>query len=380
MLLDLNEDEALVKGSLEQFTAGALRLRIKPFADRHEFPIELVKEFLALGFMGTAYDPAFGGGGLGTRGAAIVAETLARAEPGFAAIFLCNSAPMTVIARYGSDDLKSKWLEPLCRGDFIASFGVTEPSGGSDVASVKMRAVEDGDSFVLSGSKVFSTNAGTPLHGITTFVAVTDPDLGAKGLSTFVVPVGTPGFRVGKASRKIGWRVADSVELFLDDCRVPKANMVGNRGDGLRQILTTLSIGRILVAATGLGLARKAIDLAKVYGSGRQVGGTPIFQHQGLTFPLADALTKIHAAELMIRNAACLADADRPFRLETSMAKLFATEMAGEAADIALQVHGGYGAFEEFDVSSLPGEARVLRILEGTSEIQRLVIARELTA
>ncbi|MFK4633276.1 acyl-CoA dehydrogenase family protein [Bradyrhizobium elkanii] len=243
-----------------------------------------------------------------------------------------------------------------------------------------MRAVEDGDSFVLSGSKVFSTNAGTPLHGITTFVAVTDPDLGAKGLSTFVVPVGTPGFRVGKASRKIGWRVADSVELFLDDCRVPKANMVGNRGDGLRQILTTLSIGRILVAATGLGLARKAIDLAKVYGSGRQVGGTPIFQHQGLTFPLADALTKIHAAELMIRNAACLADADRPFRLETSMAKLFATEMAGEAADIALQVHGGYGAFEEFDVSSLPGEARVLRILEGTSEIQRLVIAREFTA
>jgi alkylation response protein AidB-like acyl-CoA dehydrogenase len=380
MLLDLNEEETLLKGGLEKFVAGSIRPKIKQYADRHEFPTELVQEFLSLGFMGTAYAPDFAGGGLGTRGAAIVAETLARAEPGFAAIYLCNSAPMTVIARYGSDEVKKKWLEPLCRGDFIASFGVTEPSGGSDVASIKTRAVEDGDFFVLSGSKVFSTNAGTALHGASTFVAVTDPELGAKGLSTFVVPVGTPGFKVGKAGRKIGWRIADSVELFLDECRVPKALMIGNRGDGLKQILTTLSIGRILVGATGLGLARKAIDLAKAYGGGRKVGGVPIFSHQGLTFPLADALTKIHAAELMIRNAACLADAERSFRLETSMAKLFATEMASEVADVALQVHGGYGVFEEYEVSGLLGEARVLRILEGTSEIQRLVIARELMA
>ena len=373
MLLDLNEDEVMLRNGLQQFAEGSLRPKIKALADEHKFPTELMKEFLALGFMGTAYDPNFGGGGLGTRGAAIVAEQLARIEPGFAAIYLCNSAPMTTIARYGSDEIKAKWLEPLCRGEMIASFGVTEPSGGSDVASVKMRAVEDGDSFVLSGSKVFSTNAGTPLHGVTTFVAVTDPDLGPRGLSTFVVPVGTPGFTVGKPGRKIGWRIADSVELFLDGCRIPKANMIGNRGDGLKQILTTLSIGRILVAATALGLARKAVDLAKSYGNGRKVGGVGIFNHQGLTFPLADALTNIHAAELMIRNASCLADANRPFRLETSMTKLFATE-------IALQVHGGYGAFEEYDVSSLPGEARVLRILEGTSEIQRLVIARELSA
>ncbi|MCK1623342.1 acyl-CoA dehydrogenase family protein [Bradyrhizobium sp. 160] len=380
MLLDLSEDETLLKESLEQFASGSIRPKIKAFVDRHDFPTELVKEFLSLGFMGTAYDPDFGGGGLGARGSAIVAEVLARVEPGFAAIYLCNSAPMSVIARYGSDELKRKWLEPLCRGDFIASFGVTEPSGGSDVASIKTRAVEDGGSFVLSGSKVFSTNAGTPLHGASTFVAVTDPELGPKGLSTFVVPVGSPGFKVGKPGRKIGWRIADSVELFLDECRVPKSNMVGNRGDGLKQILTTLSLGRILVGASGLGLARKAMDLAKVYGAGRKVGGTPIFDHQGLTFPLADGLTKIHAAELMIRNAACLADAGRPFRLETSMAKLFATEMASEVADIALQVHGGYGVFDEYEVSGLLGEARVLRILEGTSEIQRLVIARELFA
>lgn len=380
MLLDLNDDETLLKTGIEQFTSGSLQPKIKPFVDRHEFPTQLVKEFMELGFMGTAYDPDFGGGGMGTRGAAMVAELLARVEPGFAAIYLCNSAPMSVIARYGSDEVKRKWLTPLCTGEYIASFGVTEPGGGSDVASTKMRAVEDGDSYILSGSKIFSTNAGTPLHGLSTFIAVTDPDKGSKGLSTFVVPVGTPGFKVGKAGHKVGWRIADFVELYLDECRIPKANMVGNRGDGLKQILTTLSLGRILVGATGLGLARKAIDLAKAYGANRKVGGVPIFNHQGLTFPLADALTKIHASELMIRNAACLADAGRPFRLETSMAKLFATEMAGEAADIAFQVHGGYGAFQEFEVSGLPGEARVLRLLEGTSEIQRLIIGRELTA
>ncbi|MCL4765237.1 MAG: acyl-CoA dehydrogenase family protein [Hyphomicrobiaceae bacterium] len=380
MLMDLTDDEAALRDSVSNFAERVLRPRIGAYVARHEFPASLVREFAAAGFMGTAYDPAYDGSGMRTRGAAIVAELLARVEPGFAAIFLCNSAPMTVIARYGSDALRQQWLSKLCRGEMVASFGVTEPHGGSDVASIRTRAVEDGEDFVLTGSKVFSTNAGTPLHGLSTVVAVTDPDRGSKGLSTFVVPVGTPGFSVGKAGRKVGWRIADSVELFFDNCRVPKSLMVGNRGDGLKQILTTLSIGRILVAATALGLARKAVDLAKSYGARRSVGGKPIFDNQGLTFPLADVLTKIHAAELMVRNAACLADAERPFRTETSMAKLFASELAVEAVDTALQVHGGYGVFEEFEISGLMGEAKVLQIVEGTSEVQRLIISRELTA
>jgi short-chain 2-methylacyl-CoA dehydrogenase len=380
MLLDLAEEEVLLRDSVSNFASKVLRPQIGAYVARHEFPTTLVQEFAASGFMGTAYDPAYDGSGMGTRGAAIVAELLAQAEPGFAAIFLCNSAPMTVIARYGSDALKQQWLAKLCRGEMIASFGVTEPHGGSDVASIRTRAVEDGEDFILNGSKVFSTNAGTPLHGLSTVVAMTDPEKGPKGLSTFVVPVGTPGFSVGKPGRKVGWRIADSVELYFDNCRVPKSLMVGNRGDGLKQILTTLSIGRILVAATGLGLARKAIDLAKSYGARRSVGGKPIFENQGLTFPLADVLTKIHAAELMVRNAACLADAERPFRTETSMAKLFASELAMEAVNTALQVHGGYGVFEEFEISGLMGEAKVLQIVEGTSEVQRLIISRELAA
>lgn len=380
MLLDLSDDERLLRDSVAAFAAKSLQPQIRPYVARHEFPTDLVKSFCGLGLMGTSYDPAYDGSGLGTKGAAIVAETLAMTEPGFAAIFLCNSAPMTVIARYGSELLKQEWLAKLCRGDMIASFGVSEPGGGSDVASIQTRAIEDGDHFVLKGSKIFSTNAGTPLHGLSTVIAATDPERGPKGLSTFVVPVGTPGFTVGKAGHKVGWRIADSVELYFDNCRIPKSHMVGTRGDGLRQILTTLSIGRILVGATALGLARKALNLAKAYGAQRKVGGKPIFENQGLTFPAADVMTKIHAAELMIRNAACLADAERPFRSETSMAKLFASELATEAVDLAVQIHGGYGVFDEFEISGLWGEAKVLQIVEGTSEVQRMVIARELMA
>jgi short/branched chain acyl-CoA dehydrogenase len=378
MLMDLDESEQLLKAGVEQFAEKSLRPRIGAFVEDHAFPTDLVREFGAAGYMGTAYEPDVDGSGLGTRGAAIVAETLARIEPGFAAIYLCNSAPMTTIGHYGSAELKKQWLAPLCRGEMIASFGVTETHGGSDVASIRTRAVEDGEHYVITGSKIFSTNAGTPLHGVSTVIAVTDPDRGPKGLSAFVVPIGTQGFSVGKRGHKIGWRIADSVELYFDECRVPKDHLIGHRGDGLKQILTTLSIGRILVGAAALGLARKAVDLARQYGNGRTVGGRPIFENQGLTFPLADVLTKIHAAELMIRNAACLADANRPFRTQTSMAKLFASELAAEAADIALQVHGGYGIFEDYEVSGLLGEAKVLQLVEGTSEVQRMIIAREL--
>jgi butyryl-CoA dehydrogenase len=339
-----------------------------------------VTAFGELGLFGTAYDPAYSGSGLGARGAALVAEGLARVEPSFAAIFLCHSAPASMLDRYGSDEIKKEWLIPANEGRVIGSFGVTETHGGSDVANIRTRAVQDGDDFVITGSKVFSTNAGTPLHGFSVVVAVTDPGAGSRALSSFLVPVGTPGFNVGKPGRKIGWRFADSVELHFDSVRIPSRYMIGERGAGLKQILTVLSIGRILVAATALGLARRAIDLVKSYGRERKLFGASILAHQGLAFPLSDILTKIHAAELMIRNAAKLADSGRPFRSETSMAKLFASELAVSAALQAIQVHGGYGVFDEYPVSGLLGEAKVLEIVEGTSEIQRMIIARELLA
>ncbi|MBN8990390.1 MAG: acyl-CoA dehydrogenase family protein [Rhizobiales bacterium] len=379
MPIELTEDETSLLAATDRFIDREMKPVIGNYVREHQFPTPVVKAFAEAGFMGVAYDPAFDGGGLGARGAALLSARLAETEPGFAAIFLCNSAPMTVLARFGSDQIKQEWLGPLCRGEMLASFGVTEPHGGSDVAQIKTRAREDGNDFVLDGSKVFSTNAGTPLHGVTTVVAVTDPDKGAAGLSTFAVPVGTPGFSIGKPGRKIGWRIAPSSELFFDGCRVPKTSMIGNRGDGLKQILTTLAIGRVLVAATALGLTRKATRLAIGYGSGRKLFGHDILQNQGLSFPLADIVTKCYAAELMIHDAAKRIDDGRPFRGETSMVKLFSTEMAVEAASLAIQIHGGYGVFEEYDVSGLLGEAKVLTLVEGTSEIQRLVIARGLS-
>jgi len=379
MPIDLTEDETSLLAATDRFIDREMKPVIGNYVREHQFPTPVVKAFAEAGFMGVAYDPAFDGGGLGARGAALLSARLAETEPGFAAIFLCNSAPMTVLARFGSDHIKQEWFGPLCRGEMLASFGVTEPHGGSDVARIKTRAREDGNDFVLDGSKVFSTNAGTPLHGVTTVVAVTDPDKGAAGLSTFAVPVGTPGFSIGRPGRKIGWRIAPSSELFFDGCRVPKTSMIGNRGDGLKQILTTLAIGRVLVAATALGLTRKATRLAIGYGSGRKLFGHDILQNQGLSFPLADIVTKCYAAELMIHDAAKRIDDGRPFRGETSMVKLFSTEMAVEAAILAIQIHGGYGVFEEYDVSGLLGEAKVLTLVEGTSEIQRLVIARGLS-
>ena len=300
MPIELTEDETSLLAATDRFIGREMKPSIGTYVREHQFPTPIVKAFAKAGFMGVAYDPAFDGGGLGARGAALLSARLAEAEPGFAAIFLCNSAPMTVLARFGSERIKQQWLAPLCRGETLASFGVTEPHGGSDVAQIKTRAREDGNDFVLDGSKVFSTNAGTPLHGVTTVVAVTDPDKGPKGLSTFAVPVGTPGFSIGKPGRKIGWRIAPSCELFFDGCRVPKTAMVGNRGDGLKQILTTLAIGRVLVAATALGLTRKATRLAIAYGSNRKLFGRDILQNQGLSFPLADIMTKCYAAELMI--------------------------------------------------------------------------------
>ncbi|MCZ7600300.1 MAG: acyl-CoA dehydrogenase family protein [Gammaproteobacteria bacterium] len=281
MLMDLDANETLLVEAARTFAERTLAPQVRPFLEAHEFPSPLVTAFGERGFFGTAYDAAYSGSGFGARGAALVAEVLARTEPSFAAIYLCHSAPASVLDRYGSDEIKKEWLIPANEGRMIASFGVTEPPRGSDVASIRTRAVQDGSDFVISGAKVFSTNAGAPLHGFSTVLAVTDPGAGPRALSTFLVPVGTPGFSLGKPGRKIGWRFADSVELHFDSVRVPLRYLIGERGAGLKQILTVLSIGRILVAATGLGLARRAVDLAKAYGRERKLFGVGILEHQG---------------------------------------------------------------------------------------------------
>jgi alkylation response protein AidB-like acyl-CoA dehydrogenase len=376
-VLPLTDDERAIADGLDRFIGNALAPAIGAFVDRHAFPTELVREFLALGFMGAAFPEADGGAGLGVRGGAMVVERLARCEPGFAAIVLCNAASMGVLARFGRPEQRARWLGPLIRGEMLSSFGVTEPHGGSDAAAARTRAEWTGREWVLNGAKVFSTNAGTPLHGLSLVLAQTDAGGGARGLSTFVVPAGTPGFAVGAARPKIGWRIAPSVELFLSDVRLPPENLVGERGDGLRQVLTALASGRILVAACGLGLAAKAIGAAAAYARGRMVFGRPVIDNQVAGFRLADLSARALAAALAIRHAADRVDAGEAARVETSAAKLLASELAVDAALAAVHLHGGYGVFHEYDVSGLIGEAKVLEIVEGTSEMQRLVIARE---
>ena len=256
-----------------------LRERVRPFVEKHAFPTDLVREFGALGFMGTAYDPIFDGAGLGTSGAAIVAESLARVEPGFAAIFLCNSAPMTVLARYGSDELKREWLETV-PGETLRR--LASPSRVA-APTLRISACERSRMATISFSqdrKFFRRMLG-PRCTVFRRLSPSRIPIGGERPLHFPCAGGNAWFNVGRPGKKIGWRIADSVELFLDHCRVPRRFIIGQRGDGLRQILTTLSIGRILVAATALGLARKAIDLARAYGANRTVGGKPIFPIRG---------------------------------------------------------------------------------------------------
>ncbi len=375
---ELTDEERLLEETVRAFAEREIAPRIGPFVERQEFPTELVRQMASLGLLGIPFDPAYDGGGAGMRGLVVALEALARVEPGVAAIVMCHAAPMTVLAEFGSEAQKRRWLAPMCRGEIIGSFGITEEHGGSNVAGVRTRATPtpEGEGLVLRGGKVFSTNAGTPLHGLSVVLAVTHPDRPERAHSCFVVPVGTPGFSVGGLVPKIGWRLADSRELIFDDCRLPADHMVGVRGEGLKQMLVTVSYGRIAVAACAVGLAQRALDLALAYGKSRRPFGQPILEHQGVAFPLADLATQLHAARLMTRHAASLADAGRPFRLEASMAKLFASEVAMAAAHRAIQVHGAYGVTHEYPVSWLLGEAKVLEIVEGTSEIQRLLIAR----
>ncbi len=375
--LPLTEDERAVAEALDRFIAGSLATAIGPYVANHAFPEPIVREFLSLGLIGVAFPEAQGGAGLGVRGGALVVERLAQCDPGFAAIVLCNSASMSVLSRFAAPEQQARWLAPMIRGEILSSFGVSEPQGGSDPASTRTRAEWTGSEWVLNGAKVFSTNAGTSLHGLSLILAQTDPAAGARGLSTFVVPAGTPGFTVAPPRDKIGWRVAPTVELYFDDVRLAADSLVGRRGDGLKQVLVALAAGRILVAACALGLTRKALAAGADYARERILQGRSVLSNQAASFRLADLGARCLSAALLTRHAADLVDAGHPARAETSAAKLLASELAVDAALAAVHLHGAYGVFQEQEVSGLIGEAKVLEIVEGVSEVQRMVMARE---
>jgi short-chain 2-methylacyl-CoA dehydrogenase len=373
--LDLSEEHELVRRTVRDFAQE----RIAPVAEEldheHRFPYEIVAELAELGLMGIPVPEEYGGAGGDTLSYAIAIEELTRVDSSVAITVAAHTSLGTMpFLLYGTEEQKREWLPDLASGKRLAAFGLTEPGAGSDAGATRTRAVLRDGNWVVNGSKIFITNAGTDITACVTITALT----GEGEVSNIVVPNGTPGYEISAPMRKMGWRASDTRELSFRDCAVPEENLLGERGAGFRQFLEILDGGRISVAAMGLGLAQGAYDLALGYAREREQFGKPIASFQALQFALADMATEIEAARGLVYRAAWMKDEGRPFALDAAMAKLYTGELSKRVADRALQIHGGYGFMDEYAISRLYRDQKVLEIGEGTNEVQRMVIARQL--
>jgi short-chain 2-methylacyl-CoA dehydrogenase len=372
---DLSEEHELVRRTVRDFAVE----RVAPMAaelDReHRFPYELVAEMAELGLMGMTIPEEYGGAGSDTLSYAIAIEELTRIDSSVAITVGAHHSLGTLpIYQYGTEEQKREWLPPLASGEKLAAFGLTEPDAGSDAGATRTRAqLQDGE-WVINGSKMFITNAGTDITSCVTITALTGDD----EVSNIIVPNGVPGYEIAAPMEKLGWRASDTRELSFRDVRVPEGNLLGPRGKGFQQFLEILDGGRISVAAMGVGLAQGAYDLAAQYAKERQQFGKPIARFQAVQFALADMATEIEAGRGMVYRASWLKDQGRPFGKEAAMAKLYTGELSNRAANAALQIHGGYGFMEESPISRLYRDQKILEIGEGTNEVQRMVIAKHL--
>jgi butyryl-CoA dehydrogenase len=354
---------------------------IAPIADelerRHEFPYETIRKAAALGLLGVPYPDEVGGTGLDNLAYAITVEELARAS-GSVAIIVSAHTSLGCFPLYlaGTPEQKEKYLRPLASGEKLGAYGLTEPGAGSDSRGTRTRARRDGDEWVLDGSKRFITNAGAADTYIVT--AVTDKTADSGKISAFIVERDTPGFSIGRMEEKMGLHASNTGELLFSDCRIPAANLLGAEGDGDKLFLATLDGGRIGIGAMALGLAQAAYEAASAYAKEREQFGKPIASFQGVAFMIADMATEIDAARLMVYRAAWLKDQHEPFGTEAAMAKLYASEVAQRVTNDAVQIHGGYGYITEYRVERYLRDAKLTEIGEGTSQIQRMVIARNL--
>jgi butyryl-CoA dehydrogenase len=377
MNFDLTEDQEMVRELAEKFATEQLKPQAAKFEEDEEIPQKVLKELGSLGFMGMMVPEDLGGSGLDAVSYALVIEEIAKADASTAVtVAVNNSLVCGIFLKFASDEQKRKFLPPLAKGEKIGSFALTEPEAGTDAGNVQTTAVLDGDHYVLNGTKTFITNGG--LAGTVLAFASTDKELKAKGLSCLVVEKGTPGFSVGSRENKMGMRAADVSELIFEECRVPQENLIGQEGEGLKIGLTALDSGRISIAAQAVGIAQAAFQEAVQYSKQRKQFGRPICKFQAIQFMLADMVTRIEAARLLTYRAAHLKDQGARFSAEASMAKLYASEAANWVCTKALQIHGGYGYMKDYAVERYFRDARLTEIYEGTSEAQRMVIAREL--
>ncbi|MCE7765678.1 acyl-CoA dehydrogenase [Pseudomonas putida] len=369
----------------QQQIADAVRAfaqeRLKPFAEQwdkeHRFPKEAIGEMAELGLFGMLVPEQWGGSDTGYVAYAMALEEIAAGDGACSTIMsVHNSVGCVPILRFGSEQQKAQFLTPLATGAMLGAFALTEPQAGSDASSLKARARLDGDHYVLNGSKQFITSGQNA--GVVIVFAVTDPEAGKRGISAFIVPTDSPGYQVARVEDKLGQHASDTCQIVFDNVRVPVANRLGAEGEGYKIALANLEGGRIGIASQAVGMARAAFEVARDYANERQSFGKALIEHQAVAFRLADMATKIAVARQMVLHAAALRDAGRPALVEASMAKLFASEMAEKVCSDALQTLGGYGYLSDFPLERIYRDVRVCQIYEGTSDIQRMVIARNL--
>ena len=377
MDFELTPEQAAIRDVAREFADAELGDKIAPYDERQEFPHEIVAKLGPLGFMGVLVPEEYGGAGLDYVSYALIVEELNRGDASVGiTMWGHNSLCTNHINLFGSPEQKRRWLPRLAAGEMLGAWGLTEPGSGSDAAAMRTRAVEGDDAFVLDGTKAFITNGS--VAGTAVVLAKTDPAAGGRGVSAFIIERGTPGFRPGQRYKKLGLHASDTAELVFEGARVPKANLLGERNRGFQDTKKVLEGGRIAMAAMGVGLAQGALDQAVRYAKERHAFGQPIGQFQGIRAALADLATEVEAARLLTLRAAYGKDQGRPVMREASMAKVFSSEVAVRCASKAVQVHGGYGYTREFPVERFYRDAKLCEIGEGTSEVQRMVIARYL--
>ncbi|MDP6788378.1 MAG: acyl-CoA dehydrogenase family protein [Rhodospirillales bacterium] len=371
------EEQALIRDAAKRFAAE----RLAPFAaqwDReHAFPAEAVAELGALGLLGMLVPDEWGGGGAGYLAYAMAVEEIAAGD-GSVSTIMCvqNTLIALPLLRFASEAQKKRLLGPVARGEMLGCFCLTEPQAGSDAGNLKTRARRDGNGWVLSGTKQFITSGARA--DLAVVFAVSEPKAGKDGISAFLVPTDIPGYSVARVEDKLGQNASDTAQVVFDALRVEGDALLGDESDGYRIALSTLEGGRIGIAAQAVGMARAAYEAALAYAQEREAFGKPIIGHQAVAFRLADMATGVEAARQLTHHAATLADSGQPCRKEAAMAKLFASEMAEKVCSDAIQVHGGYGYLKDFPVERIWRDVRVCRIYEGTSDIQRLIISREI--
>jgi alkylation response protein AidB-like acyl-CoA dehydrogenase len=373
----LSDEQEQIRDAVRAFAQERLAPGAADRDREHRFPRAEIAEMGALGFMGMLVPESLGGSQMGTVAYALALEEIAAADGACSTILSVHSSVgCAPILRFGTEEQKRRFLPKMAAGEWIGAFALTEPQAGSDASALKTRARRDGDYYVIDGAKQFITSGKNA--SVVIVFAVTDPAAGKKGISAFIVPTDTPGYDVVSVERKLGQHASDTCALAFRDMRVPAENLLGAEGDGYRIALANLEGGRIGIAAQAVGMARAAFEAATAYAKERVTFGQPIIRHQAVAFRLADMATKIAAARQMLLHAAALRDAGRPCLTEASMAKLVASEMAEEVCSAAIQIHGGYGYLNDYPVERIARDVRVCQIYEGTSDVQRLVIARSL--